>query len=62
MPRRSQSISPLGNIFAVARMFIPFTTIDLREAEDNARWSVETKKREDAILSQISDLSGTTDH
>ena len=62
MPRRSQSISPLGNIFAVARMFIPFTTIDLREAEDNARWSVETKKREDAILSQISDLSATTDH
>jgi hypothetical protein len=43
-------------------MFIPFTTIDLREAEDNARWSVETKKREDAILSQISDLSATTDH
>lgn len=62
MPRRSQSISPLGNIFAVARMFIPFTTIDLREAENNARWSVETKKREDAILSQISDLSATTDH
>jgi hypothetical protein len=62
LPRRSQSISPLGNIFAVARMFIPFTTIDLREAEDNARWSVETKKREDAILSQISDLSATTDH
>lgn len=62
MPRRSQSISPLGNIFAVARMFIPFTTIDLREAENNAKWSIETKKREDEILSQISDLSGTTDH
>ncbi len=62
MARSSQPISPLGNIFAVARMFIPFTTVDLREAEDNARWSVETKRREDEILSQISDLSGTTDH
>jgi hypothetical protein len=43
-------------------MFIPFTTIDLREAENNARRSIETKKREDEILSKISDLSGTTDH
>ena len=62
MPRRSQPISPLDNIVAVVRLLIPFTTIDLREAENNARWSIETKKREDEILSKISDLSGTTDH
>ena len=62
MPRRSQPISPLDNIVAVVRLLIPFTTIDLREAENNARRSIETKKREDEILSNISDLSGTTDH
>ena len=62
MPRRFQPISPLDNIVAVVRLLIPFTTIDLREAENNARRSIETKKREDEILSNISDLSGTTDH
>lgn len=62
MPRRSQPISPLVNIFAVARMFIPFTNDDQIKAVNNARWSTETKKREDEILSKISDLSGTTDH